>query len=205
MFDKIENAIKAIQQGEMICLADNEKVENEIDFCMAAQFVTPKKIYDMARLGSGLICVPMSRERAEKLNFWHMVEHNEDKRLTNFTVSFDGEWCHTGISAKERAETILKVCDENAKPEDFTRPGHCFGLIAHDGGLRLRHGHTEASIELCRMAELKQVAVICEILLDENKMLTVKEWGQWNMCKNFNLFSIDELKEYLNDFDGIPF
>ena len=205
MFDKIEEAIKAIKQGEMICLADNEKVENEIDFCMAAQFVTPKKIYDMARLGSGLICTPMSREYAEKLNFWHMVEHNEDKRLTNFTVSFDGNWCKTGISAKERAETILKICDENAKAEDFTRPGHCFGLIGHDGGLWLRHGHTEASIELCRMAGLKQIAVICEILLDENKMLTVKEWQQWNKDKNFKLFSIDELEEYLNDFEGIPF
>lgn len=205
MFGKIEDAIKAMANGEMICLADNENEENEIDFCAAAQFITPKKIYDMARLGSGLICTPMSRDYAERLNFGYMVEHNEDKRLTNFTVSFDGKWCNTGISAKERYETILKVCDENALATDFTRPGHCFGLIAKDGGLLERYGHTEASIELCRLANLKKVSVICEILLDENKMLTVKEWQAWNKDKNYKLFSIDELKKYVIDSAGIPF
>ena len=199
MFGKTEEAIKAIKRGEMICLADNPQEENEIDFCMAAQFVTAQKIYEMARLGSGLICTPMSREYADKLNFWHMTEHNEDKRLTNFTVSFDGKWCKTGISAKERAETILKLCAENAKPNDFTRPGHCFGLIANDGGLLSRHGHTEASIELCRLAGLKEAAVICEILFDENKMLTVKEWESWNRDKNFKLFGIDELEKYIHN------
>jgi len=205
MFGKIEDAIKAMANGEMICLADNENEENEIDFCAAAQFITPKKIYDMARLGSGLICTPMSSEYAQKLNLGYMVEHNEDKRLTNFTVSFDGKWCNTGISAKERYETILKVCDENALPTDFTRPGHCFGLIAKDGGLLERYGHTEASIELCRLANLKKVSVICEILLDENKMLTVKEWQAWNKDKNYKLFSIDELKKYIIDDEAIPF
>ena len=205
MFGKIEDAIKAMANGEVICLADNEKQENEIDFCTAAQFITPKKIYDMARLGSGLICTPMSRAYAERLNFGYMVEHNEDKRLTNFTVSFDGKWCNTGISAKERCETILKVCDENALTTDFTRPGHCFGLIAKDGGLLERYGHTEASIELCRLANLKKVSVICEILLDENKMLTVKEWQASNKDKNYKLFSIDELKKYVIDSAGIPF
>lgn len=205
MFGKIEDAIKAMANGEMICLADNENEENEIDFCAAAQFITPKKIYDMARLGSGLICTPMSSEYAQKLNLGYMVEHNEDKRLTNFTVSFDGKWCNTGISAKERYETILKVCDENALATDFTRPGHCFGLIAKDGGLLERYGHTEASIELCRLANLKKVSVICEILLDENKMLTVKEWQAWNKDKNYKLFSIDELKKYVIDSAGIPF
>jgi len=205
MFGKIEDAIKAMANGEMICLADNENEENEIDFCAAAQFITPKKIYDMARLGSGLICTPMSSEYAQKLNLGYMVEHNEDKRLTNFTVSFDGKWCNTGISAKERCETILKVCDENALATDFTRPGHCFGLIAKDGGLLERYGHTEASIELCRLANLKKVSVICEILLDENKMLTVKEWQAWNKDKNYKLFSIDELKKYIIDDEAIPF
>lgn len=205
MFGKIEDAIKAMANGEMICLADNENEENEIDFCTAAQFITPKKIYDMARLGSGLICTPMSSEYAQKLNLGYMVEHNEDKRLTNFTVSFDGKWCNTGISAKERYETILKVCDENALSTDFTRPGHCFGLIAKDGGLLERYGHTEASIELCRLANLKKVSVICEILLDENKMLTVTEWQAWNKDKNYKLFSIDELKRYVIDSAGIPF
>lgn len=205
MFGKIEDAIKAMANGEMICLADNENEENEIDFCAAAQFITPKKIYDMARLGSGLICTPMSSEYAQKLNLGYMVEHNEDKRLTNFTVSFDGKWCNTGISAKERYETILKVCDENALATDFTRPGHCFGLIAKDGGLLERYGHTEASIELCRLANLKKVSVICEILLDENKMLTVKEWQAWNKDKNYKLFSIDELKKYIIDDEAIPF
>lgn len=205
MFGKIEDAIKAMANGEVICLADNEKQENEIDFCTAAQFITPKKIYDMARLGSGLICTPMSSEYAQKLNLGYMVKHNEDKRLTNFTVSFDGKWCNTGISSKERCETILKVCDENALPTDFSRPGHCFGLIAKDGGLLERYGHTEASIELCRLANLKKVSVICEILLDENKMLTVKEWQAWNKNKNYKLFSIDELKKYIIDDEGIPF
>ena len=203
MFDKIEDAIALVKNGQMICLADNENVENEIDFCMAAQFVSPQKIYEMARLGSGLICTPMSREYAQRLNLWHMVEHNEDRRLTNFTVSFDGKWCQTGISAKERAQTILKVCDDDAAAEDFTRPGHCFGLVANEGGLLARHGHTEASIELCKFAGLKPVAVICEILLDEKRMLTVKEWEQWNRDKNFQLFSIDELEAYIKSVDKV--
>lgn len=205
MFCSIDEAIETLKNGNMICLADNENVENEIDFCMAAEFITPKKIYDMARLGSGLICTPMSSEYAHKLNFGYMTKHNEDKRLTNFTVSFDGKWCKTGISAKERCETILRVCDENALATDFTRPGHCFGLIAKDGGLLERYGHTEASIELCRLANLKKVSVICEILLDENKMLTVKEWQAWNKDKNYKLFSIDELKKYVIDDEAIPF
>ena len=205
MFCSIDEAIETLKNGNMICLADNENVENEIDFCMAAEFITPKKIYDMARLGSGLICTPMSSEYAHKLNFGYMTKHNEDKRLTNFNVSFDGKWCKTGISAKERCETILRVCDENALATDFTRPGHCFGLIAKDGGLLERYGHTEASIELCRLANLKKVSVICEILLDENKMLTVKEWQAWNKDKNYKLFSIDELKKYVIDDEAIPF
>lgn len=197
MFGTIKEAVELIKNGEMICLADNENVENEIDFCMAAEFITQENIYEMARLGSGLICTPMSRDIAGKLGFGYMVEHNEDRRLTNFTVSFDGKWCKTGISARERAQTILKVCDEDAEAYDFTRPGHCFGLIAKDGGLKERYGHTEASIELCKLAKLKPVAVICEILLNEKKMLTVREWEDWNKNKGYKLFSIDELIKYL--------
>ena len=197
MFGTIEEAVEILKSGEMICLADSENVKNEIDFCMAAEFVVPEKIYTMARLGSGLICTPMSRDIAEKLGFGYMVEHNEDRRLTNLTVSFDGKWCKTGISARERAQTILKVCDEDAEATDFSRPGHCFGLIAKDGGLKERYGHTEASIELCKLANLKPVAVICEILLNEKKMLTVNEWEDWNKNKGYKLFSIDELVKYL--------
>ena len=205
MFCSIDEAIETLKNGNMICLADNENVENEIDFCMAAEFITPEKIYTMATLGCGLICTPMSKEYAEKLNLWYMVQKNEDHRLTNFTVSFDGKWCSTGISAKERAETILKACDDNASGDDFTRPGHCFGLIAKDGGILERHGHTEASVELCKLAGLKPIAVICEILLDKDKMLTVKDFKKWNEDKGFKLCHIDDLKKYIIDLENIPF
>ena len=197
MFGRIEEAVELIKNGHMICLADNENVENEIDFCMAAEFVTPERIYTMARVGSGLICTPMSSDIAGILKFKPMVKHNEDHRLTNFTVSFDGKWCSTGISAKERFETIKKLCDDNASPDDFSRPGHIFGLIAKDGGLRERYGHTEASIELCKLAGVKPVSVICEILKDPMNMLTVKDFERWNMSQGFKLFAIDDLIKYL--------
>lgn len=197
MFSNLEEILEALKNGEMIGLADSPEVENEIDFCMAAEFVTAEKIYQMARLGSGLICTPMSREYAERLNFPYMVEHNEDKRLTNFTVSFDLKGSHTGISAAERAATILKVCDENATADDFYRPGHCFGLNAKDGGLLERYGHTEGSIDLCKLAGLKPVSVICEILKDETQMLTVGDWEEWNKDKGLKLYSLDQLLEEL--------
>ena len=126
MFSKIEDALKDLQEGKIICIADSPDEENEIDFCMAAEFVTPEAIYEMARFGSGLICVPMTKHYAWKYDFPPMIEYNQDKRLTNFTVSFDGWYTATGISAKERAGTILLLCDNYTQPEEFRRPWSLF-------------------------------------------------------------------------------
>lgn len=199
MFSKIEDALKDLREGKIICVADSPDEENEIDFCMAAQFVTPEAIYEMARFGSGLICVPMAQEYARKYDFPPMVEYNQDKRLTNFTVSFDGRHTATGISAKERAETILMLCDDNTQPEEFTRPGHCFGLVAKDGGVLERAGHTEASVDMCKLARLKPIAIICEILKNPYEMLTINDWLDSDLSQKYKLVNIAALKKYIQD------
>lgn len=199
MFSKIEDALKDLKDGKIICIADSPDEENEIDFCMAAEFVTPEAIYEMARFGSGLICVPMTKHYAWKYDFPPMVEHNQDKRLTNFTVSFDGWHAATGISAKERAETILLLCDDYTQPEEFRRPGHCFGLVAKDGGVLERAGHTEASVDLCKLAGLKPIAVICEILKNPYEMLTVNDWLDSDLSQKYKLVCIAALKKYIRD------
>lgn len=167
---RMKDAIAAIKQGEMIIIMDDEDRENEGDLVMAGIFSTPEKINFMAQEARGLICVSITQELAQKLDLPPMVQRNDSNHETAFTISIDAKEAKTGISAYERDMTIHLMCDSNAKPSDFVRPGHIFPLIAKDGGVLVRTGHTEASVDICRLAGVSPVSVICEIMKKDGTM-----------------------------------
>ena len=160
--DIIQSALEEIKKGLPVILIDDEDRENEGDFFMAGELITAEGVNFMAKHGRGLICAPVSQSIADILGLHAMVP-DADSNMCNFTVSVDArEGFTTGISAAERANTILKICDPNAVPGDFIRPGHVFPLAAKDGGVLVRAGHTEAALDLCKLAGLQEVGVICE-------------------------------------------
>ncbi|PAF48057.1 bifunctional 3,4-dihydroxy-2-butanone 4-phosphate synthase/GTP cyclohydrolase II [Helicobacter sp. 12S02634-8] len=167
---RVREAIKAIKNGEMIIIMDDEDRENEGDLVMAGIFSTPEKINFMAQEARGLICVSITKEIAQKFDLPPMVSNNNSNHETAFTVSIDAKEAKTGISAFERHRTIELMCDTNTTPQDFVRPGHIFPLIAKDGGVLVRTGHTEASVDICKLAGLKPVSVICEIMKADGSM-----------------------------------
>ncbi|RDU52161.1 bifunctional 3,4-dihydroxy-2-butanone 4-phosphate synthase/GTP cyclohydrolase II [Helicobacter sp. MIT 01-3238] len=167
---RVEKAIEAIKNGEMVIVMDDEDRENEGDLVMAGIFSTPQKINFMASKARGLICVCVPKEIALQLDLPPMVAKNDSNHETAFTVSIDAREAKTGISAYERDLTINLMCAPNAKPSDFVRPGHIFPLIAKDGGVLVRTGHTEAGVDLCKMAGVKPIAVICEIMKEDGTM-----------------------------------
>ena len=169
-FNSIEEAIEDIKNGKMIIVIDDEGRENEGDLLMAAEKVTANDINFMATFGKGLICMPIKKEIAKRLNIGSMVEVNTDNHETAFTVSVDYIDTTTGISAYERALTIKKIIDENSCDIDFRRPGHMFPLIAKDNGVLERRGHTEAAVDLAKLAGLKEAGVICEIMKSDGTM-----------------------------------
>lgn len=169
-FSSIVEAIQALQKGQLIILVDDIHRENEGDFVMAAQFATEQTINTMITLGKGLVCAPMSEKVAKQLDLPLMVKTNNETFRTAFTVSVDAKTNTTGISAKERADTLNQLANPKAKAEDFVRPGHIFPLIGKAGGVQVRPGHTEASLALMQLAKLQPVAVICEIILANGKM-----------------------------------
>lgn len=172
----VEEAIEAIRSGRMIIVVDDEDRENEGDLVMAAEKATPEAINFMIKEGRGLLCVPMSREWAERLDLPLMVNPPRDSHETAFTVSVDArEGITTGISAHDRCRTIRVLADPNSRPEDLVRPGHVFPLIAKDGGVLRRAGHTEAAVDLCRLAGLNPVGVICEIMNEDGTMARLPE------------------------------
>lgn len=189
VFDRIEDAIEAIKKGDMIIVVDDEDRENEGDFVMAAEKATPEAIAKMAKDGRGLICAPITRKRAFQLNLDYMVTEGADPDEAKFTVSIDlKKDTTTGISAFDRALTIQAIVNPETKPEDFRRPGHLFPLLAVDGGVLRRAGHTEAAIDLARLAGLKSAGVICEIMLDNGEMARVPDLAK--MAKEHNLLFI---------------
>lgn len=196
MLNTIEEAIEDIKNGKMIIVIDDEARENEGDLIMAGEKATGEAINFMASYGRGLICTPVSAAIAERLNFHPMVEKNTDNHETAFTVSVDHKNTTTGISAFERAETIREIVNENSKPSDFRRPGHIFPLISKKGGVLERTGHTEASTDLCRMAGLKEVGVICEIMKDDGEMARVPDLIEFAKQHNLKMISIEELIKY---------
>lgn len=169
-FNTIEEILDDIRNGRNIVLIDAEDRENEGDVICAAQYATLENINFMASHAKGLICMPMSREYTEKLQLPQMVAHNTDNHCTAFTVSIDHVDTTTGISALERSVTAMKVVEDGARPEDFRRPGHMFPLLAKDGGILEREGHTEATVDLMRLAGCRQVGLCCEIMRDDGTM-----------------------------------
>ena len=188
MFASVEESISEIRSGKMIIMVDDEDRENEGDFVMAAQFVTPESINFMAKHGRGLICLPMDEKLIEKLNLKLMTVDENDKFKTAFTVSIDAHpkfGVTTGISAFDRATTIQTAIRPDAKPEDLSKPGHVFPLRAKKGGVLVRTGHTEGSVDLARMAGLIPAAVICEIMNDDGTMARRPQLEE--IAKKFNL------------------
>ena len=174
-FNTIDEALEDIRRGKMIVVVDDEDRENEGDLVIAAEKVTPSVINFMAKHGGGLICLPIVRDRLEELNIERMVVKNTDPNRTAFTVSVDAIECATGISAQERALTIKRLIDNQTKARDFTRPGHIFPIEYREGGVLVRAGHTEASVDLATMAGLYPAGVICEIMNEDGSMARVPE------------------------------
>ncbi|SCP99244.1 bifunctional 3,4-dihydroxy-2-butanone-4-phosphate synthase/GTP cyclohydrolase II [Anaerobium acetethylicum] len=195
-YNKIEEALEELRNGKIILVTDNEDRENEGDFICAAEFATTENINFMATYGKGLICMPMSERLAEKLQFPQMAINNTDNHTTAFTVSIDHVDTTTGISAVERSVTAIKCVEEDARPEDFRRPGHMFPLVAKEHGVLEREGHTEATLDLVRLAGLKECGLCCEIMKEDGTMMRTPELIE--LAKQFDLkfVTIRALKEY---------
>ncbi len=195
-FNTIEEALDDIRRGKMIVVVDDEDRENEGDLVIAAEKVTPAAINFMAKHGGGLICLPIVRDRLEELNIERMVVKNTDPNRTAFTVSIDAIECATGISAYERALTIKRVIDNQTKARDFTRPGHIFPIEYREGGVLVRAGHTEASVDLCVMAGLYPAGVICEIMNEDGSMARIPELMEYIKVHNLKIITIAALIDY---------
>ena len=196
MLNTIEEAIEDIRAGKMIVVIDDEDRENEGDLVGAADLATPEMINFMAKYGRGLICLPMVEEKIKQLNLPQMVTNNTDEYTTAFTVSIDAKETTTGISAHERAFTIKKAVSDDVKPEDFKRPGHIFPLLARKGGVLVRAGHTEASVDLARLAGLAPAGVICEIMNEDGSMARVPELIEFVKEHNLKFITIADLIAY---------
>ncbi len=198
VFDKIEDAIDDIRMGKVIIVVDDENRENEGDFIAAAQTITPEIVNFMATHGRGLICAPITRQRCEKLNLELMVPHNTAVYETPFTVSVDliGYGCTTGISAIDRAKTIKALADKSIEPHELGRPGHIFPLRAREGGVLQRAGHTEAAIDLARLAGLEPAGALVEIMNEDGSMARLPELMQIARKFNLKIISIEDLIAY---------
>ena len=192
----IEEIVEALKNKEIIIVTDDPSRENEGDMIMAAQFATGEAINTMASLAKGLICMPMSKEYAMKLDLPQMVVENTDNHETAFTVSVDHVDTTTGISAYERALTAVKLTEEDAKPEDFRRPGHMFPLVAKENGMFVRQGHTEATVDLLKIAGLKEVGICCEIMADDGHMMRGEEIFALAKKLNMKITTTEELIKY---------
>src|SRR5438094_3548741 len=193
-FDTIDDVIADIAAGKIVIVTDDADRENEGDLVMAAEKATPQTINFMAMHGRGLICVPISNERAEQLGLQRMVTQNREAQRTDFTVSVDAaRGVTTGISAYDRATTILAIANPHSSPEDLTQPGHVFPLRAKDGGVLRRAGHTEAAVDLARMAGLQPAGVLCEILHDDGTMARLPELMEFQKKHGLRICTIQSL------------
>ena len=195
-YNTIEEALAALRAGRIILVTDDEDRENEGDMICAAEFATTENINFMATHAKGLICTPMSIDTADRLGLPPMVSENTDNHQTAFTVSVDHVETTTGISAAERSFTMMKCADESTSPTDLRRPGHVFPLVARYGGVLTRNGHTEATVDLCRLAGLKECGVCCEVMADDGTMMRAP--GLQKMAKEHDLvfITIKQLQEY---------
>lgn len=195
-FNTIEEAVEDIRAGKMIVVIDDPDRENEGDLICAAEYATLENVNFMASHAKGLICMPMSKALTEKLNLNQMVENNTDNHATAFTVSIDHVSTTTGISALERSVTAMKAVEEDARPEDFRRPGHMFPLEAKPGGVLERMGHTEATVDLMRIAGLKECGLCCEIMREDGTMMRTTELIDFAMEHKLKIISVADLIYY---------
>ena len=195
-YNTIEEALEELRQGRLILVTDDPDRENEGDLICAAQFATTENVNFMATHAKGLICMPMSAAYIQKLQFPQMVSHNTDNHETAFTVSIDHVSTTTGISAAERSVTALKCVEEDARPEDFRRPGHMFPLLAKPHGVLERSGHTEATVDLCRLAGLKECGLCCEIMREDGTMMRASELQQKAAEWGLKFITIRDLQSY---------
>lgn len=195
-FSKIEEALEDLKSGKCIIVTDNEDRENEGDLVCAGEFATPEIVNFMISKAKGLLCMPMSEAVINRLGLTPMVAKNTDNHETAFTATIDYIDTTTGISAYERSRTAMMAADENTKPEDFRKPGHMFPLIAKEGGVFVREGHTEASIDMMKLAGLKPVSIICEITKEDGEMMRTKDLLEFAEKENIKMVSIKQLIEY---------
>ena len=194
--ERVEQAIEEIKRGKMVIMMDDEDRENEGDLVYAATFSTPEMVNFMAKEARGLICTPITRVLAKDLDLMPMVSHNDSNHETAFTVSIDSTTASTGISAAERDDCIAKLANPQSASADFVRPGHIFPLIAKEGGTLVRTGHTEGSIDLCRLAGLAPVAVICEIIKDDGTMARADDLDGFAKTHGLSIVYISDIVAY---------
>lgn len=202
-YDTIEEAVQALRNGEIILVTDDENRENEADMICSAEFATTENVNFMATYAKGLICMPMSRELCRKLCLPQMVNENTDNHCTAFTVSIDHVNTTTGISAEERGYTARMAVDDNAKPDDFRRPGHMFPLTAKDNGVLERDGHTEATVDLMKIAGLKECGLCCEVMRTDGTMMRADEIQEKAKEWNLKFITIQAIKEYRKTHDRL--
>lgn len=200
IFTPIPEALEAFKKGEFLVVMDDEDRENEGDLIIAAELMTQEKMAFLVRYSSGYVCVPLSTERADKLELPPMIANKTDKHGTNYTVTCD--YAHgttTGISAHDRGLTTNKLADISSKPEDFIRPGHVIPLRAVPGLLKQRRGHTEAAIQLCELTNLQPAAAICELVRDEDGlMMRLDDCVTFSNTHGIKLINIKQLVEYIS-------
>ena len=202
-YNTIEEALRDLKEGKIVLVTDDPDRENEGDLICAAEFATRENINFMATYAKGLICTPMSAEIAARLNFPPMVAENTDNHSTAFTVAVDHADTTTGISAEERSYTIMKCVDDQSKPEDFRRPGHMFPLMAKKNGVLERNGHTEATVDLMKLAGLKQCGLCCEIMKDDGTMMRMDELKKLAQKYQLKFITIAALQDYRKKHDKL--
>lgn len=199
----IEEVLQDLKAGKPVIVVDDESRENEGDVVIAAEFATQENINFMVKEARGIVCTPMLKEDLDRLNIGPMVAKNTDNHETAFTVTVDHVDTTTGVSPYERAYTIQKLLDPNAKGDDFRRPGHVFPLVYKPGGVLVRQGHTEASVDLCRLAGLKPAAVICEITKDDGSMARLDDLMEFSKKHGLKIASVADLIEYRKLHDSL--
>ena len=195
-FDPVEECLEALKRGEIVLVTDDADRENEGDCICAAEFATRENVNFMATYAKGLICMPMSAEWCDRLDLPQMVDRNTDNHETAFTVSIDHVATTTGISAAERSATALAVVRDGVRPADFRRPGHMFPLRAREGGVLRRAGHTEATVDLCRLAGLKEVGLCCEVMRDDGTMARLDDVAAFAKAHNLRMTTIADIIAY---------
>ena len=203
IFDPVEDALSALRGGEIVLVTDDADRENEGDCVCAAEFATCANVNFMATHAKGLICMPMSAEWCRRLDLPQMVSRNTDNHQTAFTVSIDAADTTTGISAEERSRTALVCVRDGVKPGDFRRPGHMFPLEAREGGVLKRAGHTEATVDLCRLAGLKEIGLCCEIMREDGTMARLDDIREFARKHSLKLISIADLIAYRRKNDKL--